>query len=88
VHDANVLNQRHFAAARTAASVLLITRADDGRRKELQHEASVQASAVRGSSAGKVNWKVAPQSGLPVAHKRPPCASIMERLSDRPIPVP
>ena len=39
------------------------------------------------SSTGKVNWKVAPRSGLPVAHN-PRCASIIERLSDRPMPVP
>src|ERR1700688_1033720 len=51
------------------------------------HHGSVYAFAVMASSTGKVNWKVAPRSGLPVAHK-PRCASIIERLSDRPMPVP
>ena len=37
---------------------------------------------------GKVRLKLAPRGELSVAHKRPPCDSIMERLIRSPIPVP
>src|SRR5665213_3225893 len=35
-----------------------------------------------------MNWKVAPRGELSVAHKRPPCDSMIDRLMDSPIPVP
>src|SRR6478735_11761346 len=37
---------------------------------------------------GKVKQKLAPRGKLSAAHKRPPCASTMERLIDNPMPVP
>ena len=40
------------------------------------------------TSLGKVNWKVAPGPELDVAHKRPPCDSMMDRLIGNPMPVP
>jgi hypothetical protein len=33
-------------------------------------------------------WKLAPRGEPLAAHKRPPCDSIIERLIERPIPVP
>jgi len=39
-------------------------------------------------SMARVNWKVAPRPALAVAHSRPPCDSMMERLIDSPMPVP
>src|SRR4051794_21068185 len=38
-------------------------------------------------SAGSSNWKIAPCPELK-AHKRPPCASMIVRLIDSPIPKP
>ena len=37
---------------------------------------------------GKMNWKVAPRSAFGVAHSRPPCASKIERLIAKPMPMP
>ena len=37
---------------------------------------------------GSATWKVAPWSGLAVAHRRPPWRSTMERLMDSPMPRP
>src|SRR6266478_3729843 len=37
---------------------------------------------------GKVRLKLAPRGKLPVAHRRPPCDSTMERLIRSPMPVP
>src|SRR6266566_980909 len=37
---------------------------------------------------GRVNWKVTPWSSLRVARKRPPWASMIERLMDKPRPNP
>src|SRR5262245_31241645 len=38
--------------------------------------------------AGKVNSKVAPRGTFALAHNRPPCASMIERQIDSPIPKP
>src|SRR5260370_767526 len=38
--------------------------------------------------AGSATQKVAPRSGLLMAHKRPPCASMIERQIDNPSPNP
>jgi len=38
--------------------------------------------------AGTVKWKVAPWGALEVTHKRPACASMIERQIDSPIPRP
>jgi len=35
-----------------------------------------------------VKQKLAPRGELPSAHKRPPCASTIDRLIESPIPVP
>ena len=37
---------------------------------------------------GRVNWKVAPWGTFAVAHTRPPCASMIERQIDSPMPMP
>src|SRR5262249_33295614 len=37
---------------------------------------------------GKAKWNVAPCSGFAVAHSRPPCRSMIERLIDKPMPSP
>ena len=37
---------------------------------------------------GRAKWKVAPWSAFGVAHSRPPCASMIERLIDSPMPMP
>ena len=37
---------------------------------------------------GREKLKVAPRGSFDVAHSRPPCASMIERLIDSPIPVP
>src|SRR5580698_8146887 len=43
----------------------------------------------RGSSPlGSVNWKIAPPDPFDSAHKRPPCASMIDRLIESPMPVP
>src|SRR5580693_2661329 len=47
---------------------------------------SIQAAAL--ISMGSVNWKVAPRPELALAHKRPPCDSMIDRLIESPIPVP
>jgi hypothetical protein len=38
--------------------------------------------------AGSARWKLAPREPLSAAHKRPLWDSTMERLMDRPMPVP
>ena len=38
--------------------------------------------------AGNMNWKVAPTSVFGVPHSRPPCASTIERLMAKPMPMP
>ena len=38
--------------------------------------------------AGNVNWKTAPRGRFALAHNRPPCASMIERQMDSPIPKP
>ena len=47
-----------------------------------------RAHCYRAPAVGKVKWKVAPRPELAVAHKRPPCDSMMERLIVRPMPEP
>ena len=37
---------------------------------------------------GNAKWNVAPWSGFGVAQSRPPCASMIDRLIDRPMPMP
>jgi hypothetical protein len=37
---------------------------------------------------GTVNWNVAPDPAFEVAHRRPPRASLIERLIDSPMPIP
>ena len=37
---------------------------------------------------GSVKQKLAPRGELSAAHKRPPCDSTIERLMDKPMPVP
>src|SRR5260370_19571597 len=44
--------------------------------------------ACAATVAGRVKWKVAPPPEAPVAHKRPPCDSMIEPLVGGPIPVP
>jgi len=39
-------------------------------------------------TAGRAKWKVDPWSAFSVAQSRPPCASMMERLIDSPMPMP
>src|SRR5262252_10992173 len=36
--------------------------------------------------AGTANWKTAPRGTLALAHSLPPCASMIERQIDRPMP--
>jgi hypothetical protein len=38
--------------------------------------------------AGRVNWKLAPRGTVAAAHTRPPCASMIERQIDSPMPIP
>src|SRR2546425_5708006 len=38
--------------------------------------------------AGRTNWNVAPWPAFGVAHNRPPCASMIDRLIESPIPRP
>src|SRR5215471_12133529 len=47
----------------------------------------VRAQRAASSEIGNRNWNTAPCPEL-VAHRRPPCASIMVRLMDNPIPIP
>ena len=44
--------------------------------------------ACSGPVTVTVKWKVAPPLGLPVAHRRPPWASTIERAIDSPMPMP
>jgi hypothetical protein len=37
---------------------------------------------------GRAKWKVAPRSALAVAQNLPPCASMIERLIESPMPMP
>jgi hypothetical protein len=37
---------------------------------------------------GTVNWNMAPRGAFVLAHKRPACASMIERQIDRPNPNP
>src|SRR5262249_28485911 len=46
---------------------------------------NVPAASV---AIGNVNWKTAPRGSLAVPHSRPPCASTIERLIARPMPMP
>src|SRR6185369_3948976 len=38
------------------------------------------------SPEGSMNWKTAPGATVALAHNRPPCASMIERQIDNPIP--
>src|SRR5207302_10458723 len=46
------------------------------------------AVTTRQRRVGKAKAKVAPCVVFGVAHSRPPCPSMMERLIDRPMPMP
>src|SRR6266568_749442 len=48
----------------------------------------VPGTCTASAASGRVKWKVEPRPLFAVAHKRPPCDSIMERLIGRPIPDP
>src|SRR5882724_1174827 len=41
-----------------------------------------------GFGAGRTNWKVSPGPSLTVTQSRPPCASMIDRLMERPMPNP
>ena len=61
------------------------------RQAQAARPAPVPTSAVSRSyvsSVGKVNWKVAPCSSFAEGHNCPPCAAMIERLIDSPIPIP
>lgn len=49
---------------------------------------SPQSRCSTSGAAGNVNSKLAPWGAFTVAHNRPPCASMMDREIDRPIPRP
>jgi hypothetical protein len=54
----------------------------------LWREISAYAAGGSAGQTGMVNENVAPQPGLFSAQIRPPCASTMERLIARPMPIP
>ena len=46
------------------------------------------AGTVSAVSGGRVNWNTAPRGSFADAHNRPPCASMIERQIDSPMPRP
>ena len=48
-----------------------------GRGQQLNRIQSSYATAGAAASTGKTNWNVAPDPGFGVAHKRPPCDSMI-----------
>src|SRR5260370_15416838 len=43
---------------------------------------------VSSRSGGRVNWNTAPRGSFAVAHSRPPCALMIDRQIDSPMPIP
>src|ERR1700730_6147930 len=64
---------------------------DDRHEGTLDHHEFLTASAasvVRSGTRGMEKANVAPGPSFGSAHRRPPCSSMMERLTDRPMPMP
>ena len=58
-----------------------------GMSREMGNRAAAERASAASVEVGKEKWKLAHRPSLGVAHKRPPCDSMIERLIASPMPL-